>query len=479
MQASGFEPGPLDGAYGPATAKAVADFQSARGLVADGQVGSLTAAALGIDLVAPAVARTATAEGTGSMNPLIMIAAGVLPEILKTIAADPDGATANAVQRAVGDVTGTTDPVLARQKLGADAGLSAQLQMKLAEIAVSAETARQQTQRDAAQRKTDQALTAIRADLDDVRNARDRASDYAKMGGPMSWGPLLVSGAVTVGFFVILAVMLFLAALGIEVKNKDIMQIINITIGALAAAFATVVNFWLGSSQSSRFKDVANLDLQAEQSRQTKDMMKAQADTFDKAQKSANAPAAQRPSDGPAAGKPSNFQRCVDIVLLHEGGFSNDPADPGGATQFGITLATLESFRDVHNLTPADVKDLTRQEACEIYRTRYWNVLRCDDLPAGLDLVVFDFGVNAGPARSARLLQKVVGAEADGSVGPATVAAAHAANTAAAIASFSQDRLAYYRGLSTWARFGNGWTNRTNSVAKAALEMCGPNRLAA
>jgi lysozyme family protein len=116
--------------------------------------------------------------------------------------------------------------------------------------------------------------------------------------------------------------------------------------------------------------------------------------------------------------KTPNLEQCLNVVLRQEGS-----PDRGGVTKFGITLEELQSSRNDQSLTAEHLKDLTRDQALEIYRVRYWNVLKCDELPAGVDLVVFDFGVDAGPSESAKVLQRAVGAEADGSIGPATMAA--------------------------------------------------------
>lgn len=104
----------------------------------------------------------------------------------------------------------------------------------------------------------------------------------------------------------------------------------------------------------------------------------------------------------------SNFERALAHVLAFEGGFVNHPLDPGGATNLGITRAMLARARG-RPVTVAHVRALTRAEAASIYRRFYWNAVRADDLPGGLDLAVFDLAVNAGPTRAARLLQRTLG----------------------------------------------------------------------
>jgi lysozyme family protein len=120
-----------------------------------------------------------------------------------------------------------------------------------------------------------------------------------------------------------------------------------------------------------------------------------------------------------------SFERALALVFELEGGFVDHPRDPGGATKFGITRATLAEARD-RPASVADVRGLTRAEAAAIYRRLYWREAGCDRLPPGLDLVVFDFAVHAGPARAAKVLQGVLGLKQDGVIGAVTQKAAEA-----------------------------------------------------
>jgi hypothetical protein len=238
--------------------------------------------------------------------------------------------------------------------------------------------------------------------------------------------------------------------------------------GTFATAFATVINFWLGSSQGSRNKDASAFALQSAQAQQTGELLKssaAQAGDVIRGQAQPTTAAADR-----AAAASSNFKTCLDLVLVQEGGFADNPRDPGGATNLGITQRVLEQWRG-GAVGVDEVKTLTRQEAGEIYRAQYWNMLHCDSLPRGIDLVAFDMGVNAGPSRAARLLQKAVGAAQDGAIGPATLAATRAADPVEVIRNLSAGRMAFYRSLPTWPDFGRGWTRRTNDIETAALAM--------
>jgi lysozyme family protein len=165
-----------------------------------------------------------------------------------------------------------------------------------------------------------------------------------------------------------------------------------------------------------------------------------------------------------------NFGEALRRLLAHEGGYTNHSADPGGPTNFGITLADYR--RHVKpGATAADIRAMKVGEAQAIYRAQYWDALRCDELPGGLDYALFDYGVNSGTARAARVLQRMLGTPASGILGDADIAAAarHAADEL--IARICEERLAFLRSLRTWPVFGKGWTRRVGEVRAAALAM--------
>jgi lysozyme family protein len=168
----------------------------------------------------------------------------------------------------------------------------------------------------------------------------------------------------------------------------------------------------------------------------------------------------------------ANFNSCLAFVLSAEGGYVDDPLDPGGATNLGITLRVLSEWRHTA-VTKIDVQNLTRDEAGPIYRARYWNVVHGDNLPAGVDLMVFDAGVNLGSGRSARMLQAAVGAAEDGAIGPETLTAMGGHHDSDLISKLANAREAYYQSLSTFSHFGAGWTARVNRVKQLALRMAG------
>jgi len=167
-----------------------------------------------------------------------------------------------------------------------------------------------------------------------------------------------------------------------------------------------------------------------------------------------------------------NLERSITLVFGHEGGYVNNPKDPGGPTKFGITQATLKAWRK-RPVTVAEVKALKLEEASQILRKQYWTPVRGDDLPAGLDHAVFDFSVNSGPSQSVKTLQRIVGSAPDGIMGARTLAAINGRNVSNLIDDYCDARMAFLQGLKTFATFGKGWTARVERVRKEAKAMIG------
>ena len=167
----------------------------------------------------------------------------------------------------------------------------------------------------------------------------------------------------------------------------------------------------------------------------------------------------------------ANFDAALAAVLVHEGGYVNDPQDPGGATNRGITQRVYNIWRVDHQLTARSVKHITPSEVMAIYKRNYWDALKCDTLPSGLDYCLFDFGVNSGVSRAARYLQEALGVAADGKIGPQTLDAVEAVPTPALIQAICNMRLAFLKRLPTFARFGKGWSKRVQDVRVKAKEM--------
>jgi lysozyme family protein len=166
----------------------------------------------------------------------------------------------------------------------------------------------------------------------------------------------------------------------------------------------------------------------------------------------------------------SNYDAALARLLAHEGGYTNHPDDPGGPTNFGITIFDYRKYVKP-DADAADVRAMQIDEARTIYRAKYWDVLHADDLPAGIDYAVFDYGVNSGVSRAAKVLQRVLGVPDDGRIGPLTLDAACRCDARKTILDICAERLAFLKSLRTWPVFGKGWGRRVAEVEAAALAM--------
>lgn len=161
----------------------------------------------------------------------------------------------------------------------------------------------------------------------------------------------------------------------------------------------------------------------------------------------------------------AEFEMALAKVLVHEGGYSNHPKDPGGATMRGVTQAVYDDYRRAKGDRQRPVKQLTDEELRDIYKARYWDLVKGDQLPNGLSYVVFDGAVNSGVSRSVKWLQKALGVNQDGLIGPATFAAMERCNDIPSLIDRICDiRLAFLKSLRTWKTFGNGWGRRVEGV---------------
>ena len=170
-----------------------------------------------------------------------------------------------------------------------------------------------------------------------------------------------------------------------------------------------------------------------------------------------------------------NFNAALKELLVHEGGFVNNPRDPGGMTNLGVTKATYEDWIG-HPVNEQVMRSLTPQLVASLYKKRYWDVVRGDELPAGLDMCVFDFAVNAGTKRAVRYLQRIVGApleQQDGVLGPKTISLleqlSRSIGAAGLVLRYQDARRSYYRKLPTFGTFGRGWLRRVDEVERTAL----------
>jgi lysozyme family protein len=165
------------------------------------------------------------------------------------------------------------------------------------------------------------------------------------------------------------------------------------------------------------------------------------------------------------------FKVCLKHVLKWEGGYTDDPHDPGGKTMKGVLQRVYDRYRDQMGRPRRWVKQIAEDELQDIYRRYYWDPLKADELPTGVDLAVFDFGVNCGIGTAAKHLQAVVGVDRDGHIGPVTIGAAHAMDADTLIKKLHARRDHRYRQLHHFWRFGKGWLNRSRDIKAIAANM--------
>ena len=165
-----------------------------------------------------------------------------------------------------------------------------------------------------------------------------------------------------------------------------------------------------------------------------------------------------------------NFDKSLKMILHHEGGYVNHPRDPGGETNLGVTKRVYEEWGGTK-----DMRDLTQEDVAPIYEKNYWGRAKCDHLPSGLDLAVFDWAVNSGVGRAAKKLQTMIGTEADGGIGPNTLRTLdeyiehHGIEET--LRNYKAIRQKFYESLSTFDTFGKGWTKRYEMKLQVCLEM--------
>ncbi len=156
-----------------------------------------------------------------------------------------------------------------------------------------------------------------------------------------------------------------------------------------------------------------------------------------------------------------NFDEAFTRLLGHEGSYSNNPADPGGETMWGVTLKVARA-----NGYTGPMRDLPQSVAKSIYWKSYWDAVKADQMPDIARFDLFDAAVNSGPKQAIKWLQAAVGVPEDGAIGPMTMAAVAKA-TPLAVARFNGIRLAFMADLPTWASFGKGWARRIAGNLKA------------
>jgi lysozyme family protein len=158
-----------------------------------------------------------------------------------------------------------------------------------------------------------------------------------------------------------------------------------------------------------------------------------------------------------------NWEEALKHILKWEGGYVNHPSDPGGRTNLGVTQRVWEEWTG-KPATEEDMRALTVEMVAPLYKKRYWDAVRGDDLPSGVDLCVFDCAVNAGVGRASRFLQQAVGTTPDGQIGPKTLEAVTALPAEQLVEKFCDLREAHYKSLSTFSTFGKGWMRRLEGI---------------
>ena len=167
-----------------------------------------------------------------------------------------------------------------------------------------------------------------------------------------------------------------------------------------------------------------------------------------------------------------NWDNCFQMVLKHEGGFVNNPKDPGGMTNLGVTKAAWEAYWK-RTSSEAEMRSLTPNIVKPFYKSMYWDKIKGDQLPAGVDYATYDFAVNSGVGRAAKYLQQIAGVTADGAIGPKSIEAIKAGDPGQTVDALCDMRLDFLKRLPTFETFGKGWIRRVAEVKEKASSMAG------
>lgn len=169
-----------------------------------------------------------------------------------------------------------------------------------------------------------------------------------------------------------------------------------------------------------------------------------------------------------------NYDRCFELVIGHEGGFQNDRRDRGNWTTGKIGSGELKGTKygvSAMSYPNEDIKNLTLDRAKEIYKRDYWDACSCDDLPLGVDYIVFDIAINHGVMDGKKFLQKAVGVTVDGVIGPRTIAQVNGYDREGVIRNLCIIRAMDYAAISTVKTYGNGWYGRLIDTLRTADKM--------
>ena len=165
-----------------------------------------------------------------------------------------------------------------------------------------------------------------------------------------------------------------------------------------------------------------------------------------------------------------NFDKCLEMVLVHEGGYVNNKNDRGGMTNLGVTRRVYEDWVD-RPVSEQEMRDLTPEDVAPIYRKNYADRIHFDSLPSGLDWACLDWAINSGASRPAKAIQRAVGATADGVIGPKTLQLVAEKDPEFIIDYVYTVRQSFYESLDDYKHFGRGWSRRNKETLHQAMEM--------
>jgi len=165
-----------------------------------------------------------------------------------------------------------------------------------------------------------------------------------------------------------------------------------------------------------------------------------------------------------------NWDACFAMVIKSEGGFVDHPKDPGGMTNLGVTRSAWEAYLG-RSVTEADMRALTPEVVKPFYKAMYWDRIKADSLPSGVDYAAYDLAVNSGPSKSAKFLQEIAGVPVDGVIGPKSLEAIQSCDAKETADAICDMRMDFLKGLSTFETFGKGWTDRVGKVKAKAISM--------
>lgn len=165
-----------------------------------------------------------------------------------------------------------------------------------------------------------------------------------------------------------------------------------------------------------------------------------------------------------------NFDKCLAMLLEHEGGYVNNVNDRGGMTNLGVTKRVYDDWIGRES-TEQEMRDLTPDDVAPIYKKNYWDRVKGDQLPSGVDWCAFDWAVNSGSGRPAKAIQRAVGATQDGAIGNQTLGLVAEKDPKFIIDYVYTVRQAFYESLDDYKHFGRGWSRRNTETLHQAMEM--------